>query len=86
MTPMDEGKAPVGFSHIQLKNWKNFAVCDVELANRVFLVGPNAAGKSNFLDALRFMRDLASAGGGFQEAIRRRNERRERAEPRSRRS
>lgn len=72
MMPMDVGKAPIGFSHIQLKNWKNFAVCEVELANRVFLVGPNAAGKSNFLDAFRFVRDLASAGGGFQEAIRRR--------------
>ena len=69
---IDDGRGPVAFSHIQLRNWKNFAFCDVELANRVFLVGPNAAGKSNFLDAFRFMRDLASPGGGFQEAIRRR--------------
>lgn len=69
---MDEERTPVGFSQIQLRNWKNFAVCDVALASRVFLLGPNAAGKSNFLDAFRFMRDLASAGGGFQEAVRRR--------------
>jgi predicted ATPase len=55
-----------------LSNWKNFARCDVALANRVFLVGPNASGKSNFLDVFRFLRDLASPGGGFQEAVRRR--------------
>ncbi|MBI2186806.1 MAG: AAA family ATPase [Acidobacteria bacterium] len=67
----DEAKT-LGFSHVQVKNWKNFAVSDVELANRVFLVGPNASGKSNFLDAFRFLRDLASPGGGFQEAVRRR--------------
>ncbi len=60
------------FSRIQLKNWKNFALCDVGVANRVFLVGPNASGKSNLLDVFRFMRDLASSSGGFQEAVRRR--------------
>jgi len=60
------------FSSIKLTNWKNFAHCDVELEGRVFLVGPNASGKSNFLDAFRFLRDIASPGGGFQEAVRRR--------------
>ncbi len=60
------------FANIRMRNWKNFAACDVDLKTRVFLVGPNAAGKSNFLDAFRFLRDLASPGGGFQEAVRRR--------------
>lgn len=60
------------FAHIRLKNWKNFAQVDVDIKNRVILVGPNASGKSNFLDAFRFLRDLASPGGGFQEATRRR--------------
>lgn len=69
---MSNGNEPLRFSNIVLFNWKNFAACDVALANRVFLVGPNASGKSNFLDALRFLRDLASPGGGFQEAVRRR--------------
>ena len=45
---------------------------EVELQNRMFLVGPNASGKSNFLDAFRFLRDLASTGGGLSEAIGRR--------------
>jgi predicted ATPase len=57
---------------ITLKNWKNFAQAEAEIRNRLFLVGPNASGKSNFLDAFRFLRDLASTGGGFQEAIGRR--------------
>jgi AAA domain, putative AbiEii toxin, Type IV TA system len=60
------------FTRVQLDNWRNFVHADVPLQDRVFLVGPNASGKSNFLDALRFLRDLVSVGGGFQEAIRKR--------------
>ncbi|MCH8149445.1 MAG: AAA family ATPase [Planctomycetes bacterium] len=56
-------------SHITLKNWRNFQVVDVPLGDRVFLVGPNASGKSNFLDAFRFLRDIAKAGGGLQRAV-----------------
>jgi predicted ATPase len=55
-------------SRIKLENWKNFRQVDVELPERVFLVGPNASGKSNFLDVFRFLRDLARAGGGLQKA------------------
>lgn len=60
------------FSQICLRNWKNFAACEVALTARVFLVGPNASGKSNFLDAFRFLRDLVALGGGLREAISRR--------------
>lgn len=60
------------FRKLRLKNWKNFESVDVDLQDRIFLVGPNASGKSNLLDALRFLRDLASVGGGFGEAVRRR--------------
>ncbi len=53
-----------------LKNWRNFKKVDVSFGDRVFLVGPNAAGKSNFLEVFRFLRDIArSDGGGLQEAI-----------------
>jgi len=56
-------------SHITLKNWRNFQSVDVDMGNRVFLVGPNASGKSNFLDVFRFMRDITKQGGGLQKAI-----------------
>jgi predicted ATPase len=57
------------FSHISLENWRNFEHVDASLQNRAFLVGPNASGKSNFLDAFRFLRDIVAPGGGFQKAV-----------------
>src|SRR6185295_19043037 len=60
-------------SHLRLKNWRNFRSVDVRLGERVFLVGPNASGKSNLLDAVRFLRDVAKDGGGLQKAIADRN-------------
>ena len=57
-------------SKLSLKNWRNFeTVENVDLTERVFVVGPNAAGKSNFLDVFKFLRDLALPRGGLQEAI-----------------
>jgi predicted ATPase len=53
--------------HIKLLNWRNFREVDVQLTDRVFLVGPNASGKSNFLDALKFLRDIAR--NGLQKAV-----------------
>ena len=57
------------FSRIVLENWRNFSHVDVALQERAFLVGPNAAGKSNLLDVFRFLRDLVLPGGGFEKAI-----------------
>lgn len=57
-------------SKIELFNWKNFHRCEVEMQERCFVVGANAAGKSNFIDALRFLRDVAKQGGGLQTAVR----------------
>lgn len=56
-------------SRLILKNWRNFRNFDVEFRDRVFLVGPNASGKSNVLDAIRFLRDIAKPGGGLQAAV-----------------
>ncbi|RLB30852.1 MAG: chromosome segregation protein SMC, partial [Deltaproteobacteria bacterium] len=61
------------FTHIRLENWRNFAEVDVDLQRRGFLIGPNASGKSNLLDVFRFLYDLVSVGGGFQEAVRKRS-------------
>ena len=57
-------------SKIDLFNWKNFHRCEVGVQERCFVVGANAAGKSNFIDALRFLRDVAKQGGGLQTAVR----------------
>ena len=59
----------VRFAEIELRNWKNFTAAKVSLADRVFIVGPNASGKSNFLDAFRFLRDLVLDGGGLAKAV-----------------
>lgn len=54
---------------LKLHNWKNFQNVEVNLTERNFIIGPNAAGKSNLLDALRFLRDISKQSGGLQTAI-----------------
>ena len=57
-------------SRLVLKNWRNFKQVDVPLRERVFVIGANASGKSNLLDVLRFLRDVAKPkGGGLQRAV-----------------
>ena len=57
-------------SKLTLRNWRNFTKADVELGQTTYLIGPNASGKSNFLDVFRFMRDIANPdGGGLQKAL-----------------
>ena len=57
-------------SNIRLKNWRNFQSLDLPLRHVSYVLGPNASGKSNFLDALRFLRDVSKTkGGGLQAAI-----------------
>lgn len=57
-------------SRLKAKNWRNFKSLDAVLRERTFIVGPNAAGKSNLLDIFRFLRDIAKQeGGGLQKAI-----------------
>ena len=53
--PRDLLPAPV--QRVRLRNFRSIQACDVELGNLTVLVGPNASGKSNFLDALQFIRD-----------------------------
>lgn len=56
-------------SKLKLYNWKNFHECELGLSKRCFIIGANASGKSNLLDALRFLRDIAKQGGGLQSAV-----------------
>ncbi len=60
---------PLRLTAIHLENWRNFTLVDVDLQQRAFIVGPNASGKSNLLDACRFLYDLVAVGGGFKEAV-----------------
>ena len=48
-------------TRVILKNYKSIAACDVQLGPLTFLVGRNGAGKSNFLDALRFVADALNS-------------------------
>lgn len=62
------------FTRLRLKNWRNFRSVDAPLGPRTHLIGPNASGKSNFLEVFRFLRTLAQAdGGGLQRAVKDRN-------------
>ena len=56
-------------SKLHLQNWRNFKEIKARLQPRVFVIGPNAVGKSNLLDAFRFLRDLALPGGGLSTAV-----------------
>lgn len=59
-------------THVSIRHFKSLSEVDVELHPRVtVLVGPNAVGKSNFVDALRFLRDAATSS--LQDAIARRD-------------
>jgi predicted ATPase len=60
------------FTKVLLENWRNFTQVDARLGRRVFLVGPNASGKSNLLDAFRFLHDIVAIGGGLQSAVKNR--------------
>lgn len=62
-------RSAMRFRRLRLRNWRNFVDIDVELQRRAFLVGANASGKSNLLDVFRFLRDVASSGGGFEHAV-----------------
>ncbi|MDR3246241.1 MAG: AAA family ATPase [Prevotellaceae bacterium] len=55
--------------NVKLHNWKNFQNCEVDLTERCFIIGANASGKSNFIDALRFLRDVSKQSGGLQSAV-----------------
>lgn len=59
-------------THLAARNWRNFKTVELSVGDRLFVVGPNAAGKSNLLDLFRFLSDLTPTGGGLSSAIERR--------------
>ena len=61
---------PVFVTRVVLKNYKSIAACSVRLRPLLFLVGQNGSGKSNFLDALRFV--CESLNSSLDDALRER--------------
>jgi predicted ATPase len=61
---------PPFLRRVGIRGYKSLAHCDVRLQPLTVLVGRNAAGKSNFLDALAFLRDVMQVG--VAEAVKRR--------------
>jgi predicted ATPase len=49
--------SPIFIRRVVLQNYLSIAKCSVSLGPLTFLVGHNGSGKSNFLDALRFVTD-----------------------------
>lgn len=61
--PARSSRARLFFTSLRMRGWRNFkGPVDMDLRRRVFLIGPNASGKSNILDAFRFLRDVATDG------------------------
>ncbi|MCC7175671.1 MAG: AAA family ATPase [Bryobacterales bacterium] len=67
---MPSNAAALRFTHLLVRNWRNFLRVDLDLGDRVYLAGPSGSGKTNLLDVFRFLAELVSPAGGFQEAVR----------------
>src|SRR3954462_14145631 len=67
---LDDHVAPPFLRRVRIRGYKSIAACDVRLQPLTILVGRNGAGKSNFLDALAFLRDVVETSLG--EALKRR--------------
>src|SRR3982750_1859686 len=59
---------PPFLRRVRIRGYKSIEFCDVTLEPLTVLVGRNASGKSNFLGALAFMRDVLAKG--TTEAVR----------------
>ena len=47
---------------IHVENFKSFSEIDIELSRFQVIIGSNAAGKSNFINIFRFLRDITTSG------------------------
>jgi predicted ATPase len=65
----DEWAKPPFLRRVRIRGYKSIAFCDVTLEPLTILVGRNASGKSNFIDALAFLRDIVKLG--VNEAVKR---------------
>lgn len=56
-------------THLKASNWRNFKSLEFDMPARLFVVGPNASGKSNLIDVFRFLGDISGTGGGLASAM-----------------
>lgn len=56
-------------THFTAHRYKNVDVQDLEFGRVNVLVGPNNAGKTNFLEAMAYLRDLAAVGHGIKNDV-----------------
>ncbi|MBS1248545.1 MAG: DNA replication and repair protein RecF [Chloroflexi bacterium] len=47
---------------IEVHNFRSFRKLNIELGNLSVLIGPNASGKSNFVEILRFLKNISAHG------------------------
>lgn len=59
---LQERTAPPFLRRVRIEGYKSIASCDVQLHPLTILVGRNASGKTNFVDALAFLRDVLVRG------------------------
>ena len=57
------------FSRVQVRHFRSLANIDQPLGRFGALVGPNASGKTTFLDVFNLLRDLMHLRGDVQEAV-----------------
>lgn len=55
-------RKPPFLRRVRIRNFKSIKFCDVTLEPLTVLVGRNGSGKSNFVEALAFLRDLVTLG------------------------
>jgi predicted ATPase len=60
--PIVQKTRPPFLRRVSIRGYKSIAFCDVTLQPLTILVGRNSSGKSNFLDALSFLRDAMVSG------------------------
>jgi predicted ATPase len=52
----------ISIKSIKAQNYKSFNNLDVKLSDFNIIIGPNSAGKSNFISILQFLRDIINSG------------------------
>jgi len=69
-TAVETHRKPPFLRRVRIRNFKSIKFCDVTLEPLTVLVGRNGSGKSNFVEALAFLRDIMATN--VSEAARRR--------------